>query len=256
MYLGGVTSLYVFQRDMLYAFTQFDPDLRAIELGFMQRVTFPTADGGMAGGYYAEAPQDRPTILFFHGQGGELANTRRKLAYFAQHGFGVLGVMYRGSGGSKGVPTEASIIDDARAAYDWLSARGIGPKSIFTAGESLGTDVAVQLAASRPLGAVALGAPYTSIEDEAAGRYWFAPVRLLLKDRFRSDQFITSLGAPLLVVHGEDDKIVPFVFGAKLFAAAAEPKTMVALKGRGHDAIFDPALWQVYLDFFNRVANQ
>ena len=102
-------------------------------------------------------------------------------------------------------------------------------------GVSLGTGAAVALAAERPVGKVVLEAPYTSIADIAALVFPFIPVRMLLKDQFRSDLRIGKLAAPLLVMHGERDHVVPLRFGERLFALAPEPKRLVRFPHGGHD---------------------
>lgn len=110
-------------------------------------------------------------------------------------------------------------------------------------GESLGTGVAVQLAAMQKVAAVVLEAPYSSAVDVAAELYWWLPVRSLMRDQFRSIDHIGAVTAPLLVLHGQADTVIPFSQGQKLFNAAPGPKRFVALPGLGHEALFSPATW-------------
>jgi uncharacterized protein len=102
----------------------------------------------------------------------------------------------------------------------------------------------VQLAAQRSVGAVVLEAPYSATGDVAARLYPWLPVRLLMKDQYRSIDHIARINAPLLILHGTDDRVIPFDLGQRLFDAAKDPKTFVPLPGQGHDALFTPALWQ------------
>jgi fermentation-respiration switch protein FrsA (DUF1100 family) len=145
----------------------------------------------------------------------------------------LLALCYRGYGGSSGHPTEKGLLLDARAAYDFAAAH-VAPKRIVLFGESLGTGVAVALAAERPAGALILDAPFTSAADIGASAYPYVPVRWLIRDAFRSDERIANVSAPLLVLHGERDRIVPIRFGEKLFALARGPKRMARFPDGGH----------------------
>ena len=111
-------------------------------------------------------------------------------------------------------------------------------------GESLGTGVAVDLAARHEVGALVLDSPYSSTVDVAAARYWMFPVRLLMRDQFRSDEKIGKVAAPVLMIHGAADAAIPIRFGEKLFALANQPKQFIRLDGVGHLAL-GPATAQV-----------
>jgi fermentation-respiration switch protein FrsA (DUF1100 family) len=164
---------------------------------------------------------------------------------------------YRGYGGSTGKPTEAGMLLDAAAAYDFAAAR-YPPARIVLWGESLGTGVAVALAAERPVGGLMLDAPFTSAADVGASAYPFIPVRLFIKDSFRSDQRIRRVRAPLLVLHGDMDGIVPVRFGERLFALANEPKQMVRFPLGGHVDLDDhgaPDAVRAFLNGLPRMLN-
>jgi fermentation-respiration switch protein FrsA (DUF1100 family) len=148
-------------------------------------------------------------------------------------GTGLLALCYRGYGGSSGTPSEDGLIRDAAAAYGFARER-TPARRIVLFGESLGTAVAVALAAGHDVAAVILDAPFTSAAEVGAAAYPFAPVGWLMKDKFCSDERIASVAAPLLVMHGEQDRIVPIHFGEKLFALAREPKRFVRFPQGGH----------------------
>ena len=160
---------------------------------------------------------------------------------------------YRGSGNSTGESSELGLVTDAVTAYDWVRAQGYAENEVMVIGQSLGTGVAVQLAAQRPVAALALGAPYSSVVDVAAERYWYLPVRQLMLDQFLSDRFIAKVTAPLLVLHGVEDKTIPLRFGERLFAAANEPKKMQRIEGEGHPLINKDKAFVTYAAFFNGV---
>ena len=138
-------------------------------------------------------------------------------------------------------------------AYEWLRAKGITAGRIVLFGESLGSGVAVQVAAEKPVAAVILDSPFTSLPDVAAAHYPFLPVRLLLRDRYLSLAFIGRIKAPLLIVHGEKDRIVPFALGKRLFEAAREPKPFEAFPGIGHLVPFDGRGWLVIAKFLEDI---
>jgi uncharacterized protein len=149
-------------------------------------------------------------------------------------GVGLVAVEYRGYGGSTGSPSERGLIADGEAAYAFAAAH-YQVSQIVPWGESLGTGVAVALAAEKPVGRVILEAPFTSTEAIAAKRYWFLPVRLLMSDQFRSDGRIGKVTAPLLILHGVKDTTVPFAMGQRMFALANQPKHIVRFLDGGHD---------------------
>jgi fermentation-respiration switch protein FrsA (DUF1100 family) len=149
-------------------------------------------------------------------------------------GTGLVGVDYRGYGGSTGQPTERGLMIDAETAYAFAAARYPAAR-IAVWGESLGTGVAVALAAERPVGRLVLEAPFTSTADIAALHYPYVPVHWLMKDQFRSDEKIGAVKAPLLVLHGGRDPIVPIRFGERLFELAHEPKRFVRFPDGEHE---------------------
>jgi fermentation-respiration switch protein FrsA (DUF1100 family) len=224
VYAAVVLAMYLMQRQLLYFPANKGLTPAAVGIANAQTVELATADGERLVAWYSKAKEGRPTILYFHGNGGEIGDRPRRFQFYQSKGFGVLYVSYRGYGGSTGSPSEAGLMADAGAAYDWLLAQGVAPKLIVLVGESLGSGVAVRLATERQTAAVALEAPYTSAVDIGAQAYWWLPVRLLMKDRFESIKHIASINAPLLVVHGDVDQIIPVEHGRRLFEAAREPK--------------------------------
>ncbi len=253
-YGGAVVAMYFMQRTLLYHPENKGLTPETVGLVGVQVVNLDTSDGERIVAWYAAPKPGRPVIIYFHGNAGEIGDRSRRFEYFAGRGFGVLFVSYRGFGGSTGEITEAGLITDAVTSYDWLVERGVAPRQIALLGESLGTGVAVQLAARKPVGAIALEAPYTSTADIAAAIYWWLPVRLLMKDQFRSMDHIGAVKAPLLVTHGDADTLIPVGHGKALFAVANEPKELVVVPQAGHDVVFDESTWAREFEFFGRHA--
>jgi len=252
-YAAVAFGMYVFQRKL-----QYHPEHKGLtpeSVGIIGASieTLTTADGEKLILWHAPARAGMPTILYFQGNAGEIGDSPLRFNYYHSRGFGVAYLSYRGFGGSSGSPSEAGLITDASAGYDWLIARGVEPGRIALLGESLGSGVAVQLAAQREVGALALEAPYTSTAEVAAKIYWWLPVHALMKDQFKSIDFIAAVVAPLLIIHGEEDKLVPVEFGKRLFASASQPKELEIVSGLGHDVLFEETTWARETEFFARV---
>ena len=243
IYLCVLALMVTFQRQLQYFPARKALLPQAVGLKDVAVVPLTAADGTRVVLWYAAPAPGKPTILYFQGNAGEIADRADRFAFYQSRGFGVAFLSYRGYGASEGTPSEAGLIADASAGYDWLIGQGTGPGQIVLVGESLGTGVAVQLAAMQDVAAVVLEAPYSSAVDVAAELYWWLPVRLLMRDQFRSIDHIGAVTAPLLVLHGQADAVIPFSQGQKLFNAAPGPKSFVPLPELGHEALFSPATW-------------
>ena len=249
-YLGVLVFMYLQQRSLQYFPSRAGTPPEALGLSGVSEQRVKTPDGETIVLWRADARPGMPTILFFHGNGGEISGRAPRMAFYQAQGFGALFLSYRGYGASTGSVSEQGFITDALTAYDTLVKDGIPPGKIAVVGESLGTGVAVQLAAQRPLGAVALEAPFTAAVDVAAELYWYLPVRGLMKDQYRSRDHITNVRVPLLIQHGDADRVIPVAHGRKLFEMANDPKELVILPGQGHDAIGSPGVWAREVDVF------
>jgi uncharacterized protein len=246
---GGLLALmYAFQRALIYF-----PDATRVapaqaDLPQAEEVTFESDDGEHLIAWHVAPRGDKPVVIYFQGNAGGLDLRAGRFKWLTADGTGLVALAYRGYGGSTGKPSEDGLIRDARAAYGFAAAR-TPAKRIVLWGESLGTAVAIALAAERSVGGVMLDAPFTSAADVGAAAYPFAPVRWLIKDTFHSDQRIARVSAPILVLHGERDRIVPISFGERLFALAREPKRMVRFREGGHVDLDDHGAAKVVKEF-------
>jgi fermentation-respiration switch protein FrsA (DUF1100 family) len=230
---GFVAVMYAVQRSLLYHPDRLRTAPAAAGLAGADEIVLDTADGEKVIVWHVPPKPGRPLLLYFHGNAGTLAYRAERFRTLTADGTGLVALSYRGYGGSTGRPTEAGLMLDAEAAYGF--ARSQHPDArLVVFGESLGTGVAVAMAGRHPAAAVILESPYTSIADVAAAIYWFLPVRLLLKDGFYSDRAIAGIAAPLLILHGARDAVVPIAFSERLFALAAEPKRFVRFPEAGH----------------------
>jgi fermentation-respiration switch protein FrsA (DUF1100 family) len=238
-YVGGLAALFLLQRSVLFPIPQvFRVAPAAAGFAQAEEHVLTTTDGEKVIVWHVPAKPDHPVILYFHGNGDFLAGFFSRFREFIADGTGIVGLSYRGYAGSSGRPSEQGLLRDAAAAYAFTTARYSADK-IVVWGFSLGTGVAVALAAEQPVGRLILEAPYTSIADVAASAFPIFPVRLVLKDSFHSDQRIARVRAPLLMMHGARDPTIPITFGERLFALANEPKKFVRFDQGGHNDLDD-----------------
>lgn len=235
VYCAGLAVLYVRQREMLFPIPPVGRTAPAAAgLPEAEEHVLTTSDGEKVIVWHVPGKPGRPVILFFPGNGDFLAGRVDRFKALTADGTGLVAVSYRGYAGSTGAPSEEGLLRDAAAAYDFTTGR-YSAERIVVWGFSLGTGVATAIAADHPVGKLVLEAPYTSTVDVAASMFRFVPVRLLMRDQFRSDLRISRVKVPLLVLHGTNDLAISIAFGERLFALAHEPKQFVRFAGGGHD---------------------
>ena len=187
--------------------------------------------------------------MIFHGNGSVAAFQDRKGAAYAAAGMGVLLAEYRGYGGSTGTPSEKGLFVDGVAAYDFVREHSEGPIGLH--GHSLGTGVAVKVATARDVFGVVLESPFDSVLAIAQKRFSWLPVSLFLKHPFRSDELIASINAPILILHGSEDAIVPIDHGASLAKRAPATTEFVRIDGAGHNNLAEFGALKLAFDFLH-----
>ncbi len=252
-YAALVAGCTVIQRSLMYFPDASLPSPGNAGAPGFQAVNYATADGLDLVSWYRPAEKGLATIVYFQGNGGNIAGRIYKTRPLFEAGYGLLLVGYRGYGGNPGTPSEDGLYRDARAALAYLQVRGLAMEGLVLLGESLGTGVAVRMASEAQVRAVILEAPYTSTVDVGQSAYFFLPVGLLMYDRFPSIDLIGRIQAPLLVIHGERDSVIPTRFGRRLFQAASQPKEAHFLPGAGHNDLFEHGLTDIELDFLARL---
>jgi fermentation-respiration switch protein FrsA (DUF1100 family) len=235
---GAIAALAYFAQRSLQYFPERTRTTPAAA-GFPQaeEIELVTSDGERVIAWHVPPRGDKPVVLYFHGNGGALAWRAERFARIVADGTGLLALAYRGYGGSGGRPTEAGLLRDADAIYAYAAAR-YPAERLVPYGESLGSGVAVALAAEHKVGKIILESPFTSAVDIGAAAYPFLPVRLLMHDTFRSDERIGKVTAPALVLHGARDTVVPIRFGERLYALISAPKKFVRF-AEGHHSDLD-----------------
>ena len=182
------------------------------------------------------------TLIFFHGNAGNLFNRVHKLNELNKLDINILIISWRGFSGNLGKPTEKNLYIDAELSLKWLNDLGVSDDKIILYGESLGTGVAVELAKNNIYNSIILESPFTSMAQAAKIYYPYLPINLLLKDRYDSIHKISKITKPVLIMHGMKDDIVPYEMGVKLFQKANQPKYSYFPKNDDHMMDFNEKL--------------
>ncbi len=247
-----------------YATNEWDPGRMGVEV---EDVFFTTSDGVRLHAWWAPplaeqapgAPDALLTILYFHGNAGNLTNRIENIAFLRQLPANVLAVDYRGYGKSEGRPTEAGVYLDAQAAYDYLfHERGVVPDQLVVLGQSLGVAVAVDLASKRPVAGLILEGGFPSAGRVVQRTMGLPGLRFVIRSKFDSTAKLKEISVPVLVAHCTRDPVLPYALGEELYAAANQPKTFVSYDSDYHEPLFfaDPADYAARLRAFLESATE
>ncbi|HMK89740.1 MAG TPA: alpha/beta hydrolase [Methylocystis sp.] len=244
--------LFVFQRRLQYL-----PDRRPTPVAQSgmtggEDLRLETSDGETLVAWHFPPERGRPVILYFHGAAGALVDRVPRLRPLVARGYGLFAVSFRGYAGSTGSPTEDGLILDAETAYREAALR-YGDDRLVIMGASLGTAIAVAVAAKREALALVLLAPFLSAMDVAARRLPMLPVKRLMRDQYRTDLAISGVCMPVLMIHGARDRIVPITSGERLFALAREPKRFLNVPHGGHVVLGSSGVLEELCDWIDRV---
>lgn len=229
--------MYIFQRNLIYLPLRQTPNLQKYNAEDMTVVTLHTKDNISLNAWYKPAQAGQPTIVYLHGNTGNIGQRMLFNRQFIKVGMGVFLLDYRGYGGNKGSPAEYGLYDDARTALNYLDEQGIKPQQLVIFGESLGTGVATKIASEHASCAVVLQSPFTSLTNVAHFHYPWA--FLDPWDKYDSLSRIKAIHAPLLVLHGKEDQIVPYSEGLALYNAANQPKQMMSFENSDHHTLWN-----------------
>jgi len=241
LYLAAFALVWFARTSLIYPFDPTHITPRQAGEPRLAEKTLTTDDGNTLIVWEHPAKGRKATLVYFHGNAGNLAGRAGRFRRLLDHGYGIVAMAYRGSGGSTGRPSEAAISKDAVLLRNSLAEiLGQTPKGkIIYYGESLGTGVATKLAIKYPPDALILEAPYTSIVDLAARQMPFFPIRAVLDQRWETSTYILNVKSPTLILHGTRDRVVPYAMGKTVFALSpAKNKVIKTLKGAGHLSAF------------------
>jgi len=242
IYISVLILLFIFQRSLMYhpLENNYSGDKLNVEV---EKVKILTSDNiNLLGWFHKKDLNKFKTIIYFHGNAGNLENRIHKLNHFKNMDVNFLIIAWRGFSGNKGKPSEKGLYTDANSAILWLKKMGLTEKDIILYGESLGTGVATEIAQNNDYAGLVLETPFTSMVEAAKNFYPYIPVSLLLKDKYDNQNKIKNINTPLLVMHGEIDQIVPFWMGKKIYEIANEPKSSYFTNYDDHMMEYDEKL--------------
>ena len=253
IYFVITVVVYFFQRKLLYH--PFSPQITGKGLIHnFETINFKTSDNFELKGWFHLKNSNKKTILFLHGNAGNLDNRIDKLNSLGSLDINFLIIAWRGYSGNPGNPSEAGLYKDALGAIKWLNVKGISNDRFILYGESLGTAITTEVAQNENFAGIILEAPFTSMVDMGQKIYPIFPVKFLLKDKYESKNKIKNIKSPILVLHGRKDKIVPFYMGEKIFEMANSPKFKYFTDLDDHMMNFDEKLVNE-IDLFIRNLN-
>ena len=230
--LGFLALLFVFQEKMVFMPRKAVYDTPGSSGLTYEEVYLVTNDKIKIHGWYVPHPEALGTLLFFHGNAGNISHRLDSISIFHDIGLSVFIIDYRGYGNSDGRPSEQGTYRDAMAAWDYLvGERRLQPDEIIVFGRSLGGAVAAWLAAMITPAAVILESTFTSIGDMGKHHYPFLPVSRISRIHYPVDEYISSFNCPVLIIHSPQDEVVPFGLGQRLFESAQEPKMFLSISG-------------------------
>ena len=249
IYLVATFTLYFFQRNLLYhpVVNNYSGEKLTAQVDKVKILTNDNIE--LQGWYHKKNIDNYKTILFLHGNAGSLENRINKLNHFNNLDINFLIFAWRGFSGNKGKPTENGLYIDAKSAVKWLTNKGIKKKNIIIYGESLGTGIATEISQNDNFAGIILESPFTSMVAAGKSKYPIFPVGLLLKDKYKSDKKIKNIKSPILIMHGEADRIVPFWMGKKLYELANQPKYYYFPKYDDHMMEYNENLLNTLKDF-------
>ncbi|WP_419904257.1 alpha/beta hydrolase [Kiloniella sp.] len=251
-YLAVLVGMYLLQTKLVYpgGEPRGNPEIYG-GVG-VQEIQLEMDDGVLLTHWFIPPTnKNLPVVVAFHGNAGHTGDRLSKLKYFTEMGFGLFQVEYRGYAGHDGTPSEEAFKADGLTALKWLDTQGYSKNNLIMYGESLGTGMAVWLAAQFPVKAVILEAPYSSIADVAQAKYWFLPVKYLLRDKWRSDLSILDVKAPVFIFHGENDEVIPIAFSRKLFELIKNEKQAIYFEDGYHMDLYDHGAEKNVREFVN-----
>ncbi len=247
LYIILVVFIFFYQRKLLYHPSE-NNYLDETNLNHKIERVYIQSDNELVAWHYINDKKFK-TILFFHGNAGRLDNRIYKLNELSRLDINYLIVAYRGFSGNKGKPNETGLYMDSVAAKNWLNNIGVKDESIILYGESLGTAVAVNLASKNKFAGIILESPFTSMVKLAKKYYPYLPVKILLRDKYESEDKLKKINAPILIMHGKKDTIVPFEMGKKIYDKSKQPKYKYFNEKDDHMMDYNTKLVQSIIQF-------
>jgi len=246
--------IYIFQRKIIYhpfvnSYSQSQKEFT------FKEVSIKTEDNLKLNAWFHEKDlKNKKTLLFFHGNAGDLSNRVYKLNILKNLDINFLILAYRGYSGNSGKPSEKGLYEDARSSLRWLNELGVKENQIIIYGESLGTSVAVEVSQNKKFSGIILEAPFTSMSQIGKKYYSIFPVDLLLKDKFNTLDKLKNIRSPVIVLHGKKDRIVPFAMGKKIYDKLEVRKFSYFTNEDDHMMEFNERMFKNLQSFINQLS--
>lgn len=249
IYVGIVFYGYLVQRELIYFPSQKITSPAESGVPEMKEISLKTRDNHSNTAWYRPPNSpEKPTLVYLHGNAGNIGQRASIIKPYLDEGYGVLLVTYRGYSGNSGIPTQYGLANDARAAITFLQEEK-QDHCIILFGNSIGSAIAIQMATEFPISTLILQSPFSSLADVAQYHYFYLPAGRLLNDKFDSMKKVEKIQAPVLILLGKEDRIVPPKLGRKLYNALLHPKEIIEIEGKGHNNLFEPEL---VIEFINK----
>ncbi|AIF81035.1 hypothetical protein I862_02360 [endosymbiont of Acanthamoeba sp. UWC8] len=250
LYLGVMGYIYLNQRTLLYHPEQEMIGLESYNMPGTEEIFLTTKDGVKIQAWYKKPDTGKEMVIFYHGNSGHIPQRIDKLKELNAMGYGFIIPAWRGFGKSEGFPTEKGILNDAEATIEFIKKEGYDLKKVIVIGESLGTGVATQMAAKHEFKGLLLITPYTTIQDRASEIYFYIPVKYLLKDNFDTINNISKVKVPVIIIHGDNDEIIPHTHSLKIIEKVNEPKKLIIYPGINHTNYDSKTVFTEMRNFF------
>ena len=247
-----IIFIYINQRNLLYHPAENNYLNDTIEFNYEEVWIDTQKDIKLKSWFIKKDLKKNKTLIFFHGNAGNLFNRVHKLNELNKLDINILIISWRSFSGNSGKPTEKNLYIDAKLSVKWLNDLGVSNDKIILYGESLGTGVAVELGQNNTFNSIILESPFTSIAKAAKIYYPYLPINLLLKDRYDSIDKINKITKPVLIMHGVKDNIIPHEMGVKLFEKANQPQYSYFPKNDDHMMDFNVKLLDTIRGFINK----
>jgi pimeloyl-ACP methyl ester carboxylesterase len=252
LYVLVVTWVYINQKSLMYFPLPDKEEAKSHNLGNTEEIFLTTDDNiKIQTWYHLPSKAGMPMVVYLHGNSYNLPNRKLKFKELIDLGYGYIAPAWRGFGKSEGTPSKEGLFNDARAAIQLLKTLGYNTEDTIIIGESLGSGIAVKMATEYKFKGVFLITPYTTTADRAQEMYWYLPAKLLIKDNFDNASFLDKINAPLLIVHGTKDEVIPHTHSEKLMIIAHEPKKLIIYDGKGHSNLDSREIFNEMTTFFN-----
>lgn len=253
IYFFILAFIYFYQRNLLYHPSENNYLDDQINFDYKEIYIPVTKKINLKGWVINKDLKNKKTLIFFHGNAGNLRNRIYKINELSKLDINILIFAWRGFSGNKGKVTEYGLYEDAKASINWLNEQGVDFENIILYGESLGTGIAVEMGLNFNVAGIILESPYTSMTDAAKLYYPYLPVRFLLKDKYETLKKIEKINTPILIMHGEKDKIVPIEMSYSLFEKAKEPKYFYFSQEDDHMMSYNAELIKNLVKFISKL---